>query len=269
MNILEKIVETKKAEVARQKKVMPAEQLKKYPGYQRKCNSLKAALLKQNSSGIIAEFKQKSPSKGEINFGVKVEIVTKGYAEAGAAGLSVLTDYEYFGGTLANLAKAREVNPEIPVLRKDFMIDSYQIVEAKAFGADVILLIAACLEKEQAETLAKKAKSLGMEVLMEVHNAEELKLVNDFVDLVGVNNRNLKTFEVDVETSVELAGQITDRFVKISESGLAGAETIHYLRRRGFKGFLMGETFMKTENPGEACRKLIKELSFRPSGEIC
>jgi indole-3-glycerol phosphate synthase len=260
MNILEKIVETKKAEVAQQKKVMPVAQLKKFPGYQRKCNSLKATLLKHNSSGIIAEFKQQSPSKGEINFKAKVEEVTRGYADAGAAGLSVLTDYEYFGGTLANLAKAREVNPKIPILRKDFMIDTYQIVEAKAFGADVILLIAACLEKKQAETLAKKAKSLGMEVLMELHHAEELKMINDFVDLVGVNNRNLKTFEVDVETSVELAGQIPDRFLKISESGLAGVETIHYLRKYGFKGFLIGETFMKTDNPGEACKKLISEL---------
>lgn len=263
MNILEKIVETKKAEIARQKKVVSVAQLKKFPCYQRKCNSLKTALLKSGSSGIIAEFKQKSPSKGEINFAVKVEEVTRGYADAGAAGLSVLTDYEYFGGTMANLAKAREVNPEIPILRKDFMVDTYQVVEAKAFGADVILLIAACLEKQQAETLAKKAKSLGMEVLMEVHNAEELKLVNDFVDLVGVNNRNLKTFEVDVETSVKLAEQIPERFVKISESGLAGVETIHYLRKCGFKGFLMGEAFMKTVNPGEACRKLIAELSFR------
>jgi len=140
------------------------------------------------------------------------------------------------------------------------MIDTYQVVEAKAFGADVILLIAACLEKGQAEALAKKAKSLGMEVLMEVHNAEELKMVNDFVDIVGVNNRNLKTFEVDVETSVKLAGLIPDRFVKISESGLAGAETIHYLRKHGFKGFLMGETFMKTDKPGAACKKLIESL---------
>ena len=260
MNILEKIVETKKAEVANQKKAIPLAQLKKFPDYQRKCNSLKAALLKPGSSGIIAEFKQKSPSKGEINFGVKVEKVTKGYADAGAAGLSVLTDYEYFGGTLANLAKAREVNSKIPILRKDFMIDTYQIVETKAFGADVILLIAACLEKKQAENLAKKAKSLGMEVLMEVHNAEELKMVNDFVDLVGVNNRNLKTFEVDVETSVKLAEQIPERFVKISESGLAGVETLHYLRKYGFKGFLIGETFIKTEKPGEACKMLIKEL---------
>jgi len=260
MNILDKIVATKKTEVANQKKVVSIKKLEKYPLFSRKCNSLKANLLKEGSSGIIAEFKQKSPSKGEINFKVKVEEVTKSYVEAGAVCLSVLTDYEYFGGTMANLVKARETNPDTPILRKDFMIDSYQIVEAKAYGADVILLIAACLEKEQAEVLAKKAKELGLEVLMEVHNAGELEKVNDFVDIVGVNNRNLKTFKVDVETSVQLSKQIPADFVKISESGLTGANEINYLRENGFKGFLIGETFMKTDNPGEACKQLIEEL---------
>lgn len=260
MNILEKIVATKRVEVANQKQVVSISQLQKYPLFNRKCNSLKTNLLNSSLSGIIAEFKQKSPSKGEINFSVKVEEVTKGYCDAGATGLSVLTDYEYFGGTLANLAKARETNPGIPILRKDFMIDEYQIIEAKAFGADVILLIAACLEKEQAKYLAKKAKDLGMEVLMEIHNEKELEIVNDFVDIVGVNNRNLKTFKVDVETSVSLSKLIPDGFVKISESGLSNAKTIGYLRKNGFSGFLIGETFMKTANPGEACKQLISEL---------
>jgi indole-3-glycerol phosphate synthase len=260
MNILDKIIETKKLEVANQKKVTSVEQLKKYPGFTRKCNSLKTNLLKKNTSGIIAEFKQKSPSKGEINFNVKVEDVTQGYVNAGASCLSVLTDYEYFGGTLANLAKAREFNPEIPILRKDFMIDEYQLLEAKAYGADVILLIAACLSKEKALQLAKKAKDLGLEVLMEIHNADELEIVNDLVDMIGVNNRNLKTFDVNVETSVELSKLIPSKFVKISESGLAGAAEIRYLRKHGFKGFLIGETFMKTENPGETCKKFISEL---------
>ena len=260
MNILDKIIETKKTEVARQKKLVSVEQLEKYPLFSRTCNSLKTNLLKSGSSGIIAEFKQKSPSKGEINFKVKVEEVTKTYANAGVAGISVLTDYEYFGGTLGNLVKARETNPEIPILRKDFMIDMYQISEAKAHGADVILLIAACLEKVQAELLARKAKELGMEVLIEIHNAEELEKVNDFVDIVGVNNRDLKTFTMDVETSVRLSKLIPDKFVKISESGLDSAKTIHYLRENGFKGFLIGETFMKTDNPGETCRKFIEEL---------
>ncbi len=265
MNILDKIIETKKTEVASQKRIVSIEQLEKYPQFKRTCNSLKASLLKPDSSGIIAEFKQKSPSKGEINFKVKVDDVTKDYADAGVAGISVLTDFEYFGGTLENLVKARETNPKIPILRKDFMIDAYQVFEAKAHGADVILLIAACLEKEQAEALAKEAKKLGMEVLMEVHNAEELDKVNDFVDIVGVNNRNLKNFEKDVETSVRLSKLIPGRFVKISESGIDKAETINYLRKNGFNGFLIGETFMKTENPGETCRKLIAELCHEHS----
>ena len=267
MNILDKIIETKKTEVASQKKLVSIEQLQKYPLFSRTCNSLKTSLLKDGSSGIIAEFKQKSPSKGEINFKVKVEEVTKDYANAGVAGISVLTDYKYFGGTLENLVKARETNPEIPILRKDFMIDKYQIFEAKAHGADVILLIAACLEKEQAEVLAKEAKTLGMDVLMEVHNAEELEKVNDFVDIVGVNNRDLKTFTMDIETSVRLSKLIPGKFVKISESGLDSAKTIQYLRENGFKGFLIGETFMKTENPGKTCRELIAQISPRSSSK--
>ena len=260
MNILDKIIATKKVEVASQKKVVSEHRLEKYPLFSRKCNSLKINLLKEGASGIISEFKQKSPSKGEINFKVKVEDVTKAYVDAGVSCLSVLTDYEYFGGNLANLLKARETNPNIPILRKDFMIDTYQIVEAKAYGADVILLIAACLSKEKALELAKKAKEIGMDVLMEIHNAEELEVVNDYVDVVGVNNRNLKTFEVSVETSVELSKLIPQKFVKISESGLKGAKEIKYLREHGFKGFLIGETFMKTDNPGEACKELIFEL---------
>ncbi len=260
MTILDKIIEAKKEEVTRQKALVSSEILKEIPDFNRECISLKASLLKKNSSGIIAEFKQKSPSKGIINPSAKVEEVTKAYTDAGAAGLSVLTECNFFGGSQANLIKAREINTEIPILRKDFMIDPYQIIEAKAYGADVILLIAACLEDHLAKTLAQKAKELGMEVLMEVHNAGELEKVNDSVDIVGINNRDLKTFIVDVENSVKLGKLIPDRFVKISESGLSGAKEIHYLRENGFKGFLIGETFMKTENPGETCKRFIEEL---------
>ena len=263
MTILDKIIESKKEEVAHQKKVVDLEMLKEIPDFNRDCISLTASLLKEQSSGIIAEFKQKSPSKGLINSTAKIREITKAYTDAGAAGLSVLTESKFFGGSQANLVKARETNPDIPILRKDFMIDLYQVVEAKAYGADVILLIAACLEKEQAEILARQAKNLGMEVLMEVHNADELEKLNDFVDIVGVNNRNLKTFEVDVETSVALAKLIPNHFVKISESGLKDVKTISYLKENGFKGFLIGETFMKSDNPGEACKKLINELRFK------
>lgn len=260
MNILEKIIETKKQEVEQRKSETNISQLSNYPHFNRKCNSLKTNLLKNGSSGIIAEFKKKSPSKGEINMAASVEETTKNYVEAGAAGLSVLTDLEYFGGTLQDLSAAREANPKIPILRKDFIIDEYQVLEAKAFGADVILLIAANLEEKQAQVLARKAKNLGMEVLMEIHNPKELKKLNDFVDIVGVNNRNLKTFKTDVETSAKLSPLIPHRYVKISESGLAKGETIKYLREKGFRGFLIGETFMKTENPGETCKQLISEL---------
>ncbi len=260
MNILQKIIETKKAEVEKRQQDINVSRLSNYPEFNRKCNSLKTNLLKNGSSGIIAEFKQKSPSKGDINFNVFVEDVTRHYAAAGASGISVLTDFEYFGGSLENLTKARKANPQVPILRKDFIIDEYQVVEAKAYGADVILLIAANLELKQAEMLARKAKNLGMEVLMEIHNAKELKLLNDYIDIVGVNNRNLKTFKTDVEISVKLSGQIPHKYVKISESGLEKAETIRYLREHGFRGFLIGETFMKTENPGETCRKFIEEM---------
>ncbi len=260
MNILDKIISTKKKEVANQKMAVRVELLENHPRFPRKCNSLVENLLKPGSSGIIAEFKQKSPSKGEINFNVNVEEVTKAYSEAGAAGISVLTDWEFFGGSLANLAKAREINPDIPVLRKDFIIDPYQLPEAKAYGADAILLIAASLEKEQAKILAKKAKDLGMEVLMEIHNIQELEKLNEYVDIVGVNNRDLKTFKLDIEISVKMAKLIPGQYVKISESGLESAGNIRYLRDKGFKGFLIGETFMKTGNPGEACKKFIAGL---------
>ena len=261
MTILDKIIEAKKAEIAHQKELVKMEILQDVFDFYRECNSLKLSLGKAESSGIIAEFKQRSPSKGDINLTAKVEEVTEAYVKAGAAGLSVLTEKNFFGGSQSNLVIAREHNPDTPILRKDFMINPYQIVEAKAYGADVILLIAACLSQDQAAELAATAKELGMEVLMEVHNADELEIVNDQVDIIGVNNRDLKTFEVDIETSVRLGKLIPDKFIKISESGLAGAGEIHYLRKNGFKGFLIGETFMKTSDPGEACRKFIEELN--------
>ena len=260
MTILDKIIEAKKVEIAHQKQLVEMEVLQDVFDFYRECNSLKSSLIKPGSSGIIAEFKQRSPSKGDINLTAKVDEVTEAYVKAGAAGLSVLTEKNFFGGSQSNLVIAREHNPNIPILRKDFMVDAYQIVEAKAYGADVILLIAACLSKEQAAELTATAKELGLEVLMEIHNAEELEIVNDQVDIVGVNNRNLKTFELNIETSVELAKLIPKKYVKISESGLAGASEIHYLQKNGFSGFLIGETFMKTSNPGETCRRFIEEL---------
>ena len=260
MNILDQIIEAKKLEIANQKSHVDIEALMQIPEFDRNCNSLKSALLKPGSSGIIAEFKKKSPSKGEINPNAKVEEVTKAYANAGAAGISVLTEKNFFGGSQANLVKAREINPDIPILRKDFMIDPYQIIEAKAYGADVILLIAACLTKNEVERLATEARKLGLEIILEVHDEAELEKLNELVDIVGVNNRDLKTFEVNIETSVKLAKLIPNQFLKISESGISSAQSINYLKENGFNGFLIGETFMKTQNPGAACRKLIKEI---------
>lgn len=260
MHILDQIIEAKKKEVANQKLTVPEAQLKQYPAFGRICNSLKQNLIRADSSGIIAEFKQKSPSKGMINEKAEVEEVTRAYARAGAAGISVLTDSEFFGGSLENLVKAREANPDIPILRKDFIIDPYQVTQAKAHGADLILLIAACLEKQEAELLAQKAKDLGMEVLMEFHHAGELEKLNSMIDLAGVNNRNLKTFELDVETSVKLAELIPQNFIKVSESGLNDYRVIRRLRKIGYNGFLIGETFMKTDDPGKACAEFILEL---------
>jgi indole-3-glycerol phosphate synthase len=262
MNILEKIVARKREEIAEAKLAKTISDLENEPLFSRKTVSLAAALKAADQPKIISEFKRKSPSKGIINGDVDPAIVTADYVQAGAVALSVLTDLDFFGGSFADFAKAREANPHIPMLRKDFMVDPYQLYEAKAIGADVILLIAACLTPEEVKSLSEKAHELGLEVLLEVHNAEELKeSLCDSVDIVGVNNRNLKTFETSVETSVALSEQIPDSFVKISESGLKDAETIVRLFQHGYKGFLVGETFMKTVNPGAALADLQNHLS--------
>jgi indole-3-glycerol phosphate synthase len=260
MEILKKITETKAGEVYRQKRRVTIEQLKRSQMFERQCNSLKSSLLHPDSSGIIAEYKLRSPSAGVISRINEVERVTGDYVRAGAAGLSVLTDLEYFGGTIDNLVKARKANQYTPILRKDFIIDKYQIYESKASGADVILLIAACLTKEKVKVLAEEAKSLGMEVIMEAHDSAELDMLNDFVDIAGINNRNLKTFKVDIETSVKLSGLIPDKYLKISESGISCPQNIIYLKEYGFKGFLIGENFMRSDEPGVSCKQFIEKL---------
>ena len=260
MTILDEINANKRREVDQAKERISLDDLKRSPFFKRKTNSLKAALRQAGASGIIAEFKTKSPSKGIINDTSEVTEVTSGYVAAGVCGLSVLTDLNYFGGSFENLAKARFANPNTPILRKDFMLDPYQVYEAKAHGADLILLIAASLSKEEMLKLTELAKEMELEVLVEVHTEEEIEKLNPMVDLVGVNNRNLKTFEVDVETSVRLGKLLPETMIRISESGLSSVENIHYLRKAGFEGFLMGENFMKTENPGKACFDFIKRL---------
>jgi indole-3-glycerol phosphate synthase len=260
MTILDEINNHKQTEIAEAKSMVSVEELKVSPYFKRKTNSLKDALLAEGASGVIAEFKTKSPSKGVINYEAEASVVTEAYIAAGASGLSVLTDSLFFGGSLYDLTKARCANPDTPILRKDFMLDPYQIYEAKAHGADVILLIAESLSKNLLLELAKTAKEIGLEVLVEVHSAGELEKLNPHVDLVGVNNRNLKTFEVDVQTSVRLSELIPSTFVKISESGISDPESIAELRAAGFKGFLIGQTFMKTDNPGKACAEFIGKL---------
>lgn len=261
MNILDQINENKRHEIAEAKAKVSIDDLKASPYFERTVNSLKAALLAQKASGIIAEFKTQSPSRGTINENAESSEVTAGYVSAGASALSVLTDERFFGGSIEDLAKARWANPTTPILRKDFIIDPYQVYETKAHGADVILLIAESLDKQLLLELTQTAKQIGLEVLVEIHGAEELDKLNPLVDLVGVNNRNLKTFEVDMQTSVQLSGLIPESFVKISESGISDPQSILTLREANFKGFLIGETFMKTDNPAKALADFITSIN--------
>jgi indole-3-glycerol phosphate synthase len=258
MNILDKIIAQKKIEVAERKKNISINELEKQISFSRKTLSLKTFLLDENKTGIIAEFKRKSPSKGIINSDADVVEITNAYTINGASGLSVLTDESFFGGSSDDLIKAR-IN-KIPILRKDFIIDEYQITEAKAIGADVILLIAANLTIAETSRFAALAKSLKMEVLLEIHNEEELDHICDEVDIVGVNNRDLKTFTVDINRSIELSKKIPSDKIKISESGISNIDTIVHLKTFGFKGFLIGEKFMKEKNPAVAFASFVHKL---------
>jgi indole-3-glycerol phosphate synthase len=226
--------------------------------FHRSTFSLRQFLSDETKAGIISEFKRKSPSKGIINADADVTEVTAAYNKHGASGLSVLTDSEFFGGSVDDLRKAR-VN-SIPVLRKDFILDEYQLVEAKAIGADVILLIAACLSPDRVKELASFAKQLQLEVLLEIHHEAELKHICDETELVGINNRNLKTFSVDINRSIELSTKIPVDKIKIAESGIDSPETIRMFREAGFKGFLIGEKFMKEKDPGEAFTQFVQQL---------
>lgn len=259
MDILSRIVADKKKEVAAKKALFPVEEFSCLPLFSRQTASLKKALLDEGSTGIIAEFKRQSPSKGTINATATVKDIVTAYSRQ-AAGISVLTDEPYFGGSLSDLRAARAA-VGTPLLRKDFIIDSYQLYEAKANGADVILLIAACLQIKQVADLAAVAKNLGLEVLLEVHNEEELEYVCGDTDFVGVNNRNLKTFEVSVQTSLDLIRKMPADKPAIAESGISDVETVVLLKRAGFKGFLIGENFMKHQNPAIAFADFIKSLN--------
>ena len=260
MDILDKIIAQKQKEVAERKSLYPVKLLERSTFFNSPTVSFKKYLLREDKVGIIAEFKRKSPSKGMINKYADVERTSIGYMQAGASALSVLTDTDFFGGKNEDLTTARKFN-YCPILRKDFVIDEYQIVEAKSIGADVVLLLENVLNAAQIKQFSKFAKSLGLEVLLEIRDKDELQTVNEFVDAVGVNNRNLKDFSVNVSQSFDLANLIPSEFVKISESGIGSAKTIIELKDAGFKGFLMGETFMKSSRPEIACANFIKEVN--------
>ena len=261
MNILDKITRDKRIEVNLRKQLIPIKQLENSILFERETISL-TKKLRESDTGIIAEHKRRSPSKQVINHGLNVFDVTKGYENAGVCGMSVLTDGKYFGGSLDDLLTARS-SCNLPLLRKEFIIDTYQIIEAKAYGADVILLIAAILTKNEIKQLSELAKQLDLDVLLEIHNEEELhKSIMPSLDMLGVNNRNLKTFEVSLDTSKQLSELIPNDFVKVSESGISSIEAIKTLQPYGYKGFLIGENFMKTDNPGKHASQFIKDLKL-------
>jgi indole-3-glycerol phosphate synthase len=258
LDILEKIVRDKRIEVASKKAAMPLSYLVTSPLMEREVYSLSTSVV--SGSGIIAEYKRRSPSRQMINQKDSVVEVVSDYQMAGVSGVSVLTDTKYFGGSLDDLIQAR-AHLKIPLLRKEFIIDPYQIYESRAYGADAILLIAAVLEREELMVLAQLAHQLGLEVLLELHSEEELKRSDlDHVDLVGVNNRNLKTFEVSLSSSKLLAPLIPDDKVKISESGISSINAIRELKQFGYKGFLIGENFMRSDNPGGSAVEFINAL---------
>lgn len=259
MHILDKIVAHKKKEVEKNKELYPIRLLEQSIYYKSKTVSLSEYILREDKSGIIAEFKKRSPSKPEINLYADVESVTLGYMQAGASALSVLTDNHFFGGSNKDLNTARTYN-FCPILRKDFIIDPYQITEARSIGADAILLIAEILTKQEVELLAQYARDLNLEVLMELHSEEQLDKISDHVDLIGVNNRDLKNFVTDIDFSVRLYDQLPDDKVKISESGIKSVDDIIKLKSVGYNGFLIGEQFMLHADPGKACKSLIDSL---------
>lgn len=259
MNILDKIIVDKQIEVTLRKQLIPISQLEKSVLFNRETVSL-ANTLRHSKSGIIAEHKRRSPSKQVINHNLNVQDVAKGYENAGVCGMSVLTDGKYFGGSLDDLLIAR-ASCNLPLLRKEFIINEYQILEAKAHGADVILLIAALLTRNEIKQYSELAKGLNLDILLEVHNEEELhKSIMPSLDMLGVNNRNLKAFEVSLETSKYLSEIIPNDFIKVSESGISSVEAIKELQHYGYQGFLIGENFMKTDNPGLSATQFIKEL---------
>ena len=259
MKILDKIVEDKKIEINKLLSNSSISKLENSHLFSRKCISLKES-IKNNNSGIICEFKRRSPSNQNINYISSLSDVVSGYEEAGAAGLSILTNKKYFDGDTQDIIDIRDIS-NLPILRKEFIISEYQVIEAKSIGSDAILLIASILSEEEIIGYSSLAKSIGLEVLLEIHSEDELyKISGDDIDIVGVNNRNLDTLEIDLNNSIELCGKIPSKFVKISESGISKVESIFKLKEVGYNGFLIGEKFMKTNNPMESAYDFIKKI---------
>ena len=259
MDILNKIVAYKREELKEKKELTPIKKLEKSPYFTAKPISLSKYILREDKDGVIAEFKRRSPSKPAINLYAQIEKVSIGYMQAGASAISVLTDHHFFGGSEEDLITARKYN-FCPILRKDFIFDEYQVLEARSIGADAILLIAEILDKDQLNDLAKLASQLGMEVLMELHHIDQLHKLNEFINVLGVNNRNLETFQADPEHSVNLFSSLPEGIVKISESGLNNIQSMIRLTNIGYDGFLIGEKFMSSPDPVKACERFIKEF---------
>lgn len=260
MNILERIIQHKRIEVAEAKRNISIDELKDKSLFDRTCYSLRESVLDLDKNGIIAEYKRASPSKGSINAHSDVSEIAKAYEESGVSAISVLTDSEFFKGSLNDLIAVREA-VQIPVLRKEFIVDPFQITEAKAYGADVILLIAACLSSKEIEEFSTYAKKIGLNVLLEIHNEEELKDNKfDTIDAIGVNNRNLTDFSVSLQHSLDLVSLIPVQYIKVSESGISNPDTIKLLKNEGFQAFLIGENFMKMEDPAKAIQNFVKQI---------
>ena len=261
MTILDEIIAHRRMEIGAMGRKAAAKAYERSEYFGRVCLPFAASIANAAKSGIIAEFKRQSPSKGVINGTVKPEVVTVGYEAAGASALSILTNTKYFGGTAEDILVSRPL-VGIPILRKEFVVDELQILEAKAIGADAVLLIAEALSKAEVRQLAAFARSLGLEVLMEVNSIAETSKICPELNAVGVNNRNLHDFSVDIARSMEILPFIPDEFVKVSESGLSKPDAVIRLRECGYAGFLMGETFMKESDPGAACRAFAQEAGL-------
>ncbi|RPI06102.1 MAG: indole-3-glycerol phosphate synthase TrpC [Ignavibacteriae bacterium] len=256
MNILEEILEQKRYEIATAVKSVPVERLRSMPGYARTCCSLQNALTGKKPA-VIAEIKKASPSKKVIREDFHPLTIAGEYVKGGASALSVLTDKKYFQGDIQFIADIRAAVP-IPILRKDFILDSYQLEEAKAFGADAVLLIASALPPERLRDLYQEATALGLECLVEVHKIKELNILNYVpATIIGVNNRNLSNFSVDLTTTIRVASRIPKDIIVVSESGISSKTDIDHLSAHGIDAVLVGESLMRSPNPGEALRVLM------------